>query len=65
MPRISKRTLITAARRDYNKLDRAYHAAGKKALGKPKKSGVHKDYVALKRARNSAGRKLGKLTGIR
>jgi len=65
MPRTSKRTLITAARRDYNKLDRAYHAAGKKALGKPKKSGVHKDYVALKRARNSAGRKLGKLTGVR
>ena len=65
MPRVSKRTLITTARRDYNKLDSAYHKAGKKALGKPKRSTVHKDYETLKRARNAAGRKLGKLTGVR
>lgn len=65
MPRVSKRTLIASARRDYNKLDRAYHSAGRKALGKPKRSTVHEDYVTLKRARNAAGRKLGKLTGVR
>jgi hypothetical protein len=65
MPSVSKRTLIASARRDYAKLDRAYHTAGRKALGKSKKSAVHKDYLSLKKARNSAGRKLGKLTGIR
>ncbi len=65
MPRVSKKTLIAAARRDYNKLDRAYHKAGRKALGKPKKSVVHRDYETLKLARNAAGRKLGKLTGVR
>jgi len=65
MPRQSKKTLIASARRDYNKLNRAYHAAGKKAFGKPKKSAVHKDYETIKRARNSAGRRLGKLTGVR
>jgi len=65
MPRTTKRAQIILARRDYKKLDRAYHAAGKRALGKPKKSAVHRDYVTLKRARNAAGKKLGKLTGVR
>lgn len=65
MPQTSKRSKIIAARKEYKKLDRAYHAAGKKAFGKPKKSAVHKDYETLKRARNAAGRKLGKLTGVR
>ena len=53
----SKRSLVISARKDYNKLDRAYHAAGKKALGKPSRSTVHRDYVAIKKARNAAGRK--------
>jgi hypothetical protein len=65
MPKVSKRTQVAAARKEYTKLDRAYHAVGKKAFGKPKKSTVHKDYETIKRARNAAGRKLGKLTGIR
>jgi len=65
MPKPSKRTQITKARQEYEKLNRAYHAAGKKALGKPKKSKVHKDYETIKRARNTSGRKLGKLTGVR
>ena len=43
----------------------AYHKAGKQALGKPARSAVHRDYIALKKARNAAGRKLGKLTGVR
>ena len=65
MPRVSKKTLVATARREYSKLNRAYHTVGKKALGKPTKSLVHRDYVALKRARNLAGKKLGKLTGAR
>jgi len=65
MPVMSKKAQIAAARREYTKLDRAYHTVGKKALGKPAKSTVHKVYVALKRARNLAGKRLGKLTGVR
>jgi len=65
MPRTSKKTQIASARREYQKLNRAYHAVGKKAFGKPARSTVHKDYESLKRARNAAGRKLGKLTGVR
>jgi hypothetical protein len=65
MTKPSKRTQILQARQEYKKLDRAYRSAGKKALGKPKKSKVHKDYETIKRARNASGRKLGKLTGIR
>lgn len=65
MPKTSKRSMIVAARKDYEKLDRAYHAAGKKAMGKPKKSTAQKEYQTLKRARNAAGKKLGKLTGVR
>jgi len=65
MPAISKKTKIAAARREYTKLNRAYHAAGKRAMDKPKKSVVHKDYETIKKARNLAGRKLGKLTGVR
>jgi len=65
MPQVSKRTKINEARREYKKLDRAYHAVGKKAFGKPKRSTIHKDYEVIKRARNAAGRRLGKLTGVR
>ena len=65
MPIVSKKTKIKRARSEYSKLDRAYHVAGKRAMGKPKKSVVHKDYEAIKKARNLAGRRLGKLTGIR
>ena len=65
MPRQSKKTLIASARKEYNKLNRAYHVVGKKAYGKPKRSVVHKDYLTIKRARNLAGRKLGRLTGVR
>jgi hypothetical protein len=60
----SKKTLIATARRAYQKLTRAYHAAGKRAIGKPKTSRVHREYVAARRARTAAGTKLGKLTGV-
>jgi hypothetical protein len=60
----SKKTQITAARREYASLTRAYHKAGQKAAGTPKNSKVRRDYGALKAARNRVGRTLGKLTGI-
>ncbi|HVP24131.1 MAG TPA: hypothetical protein VMS77_09505 [Conexivisphaerales archaeon] len=63
MPRQSKQTLIKKARREYDELDRAYHKIGDKAMGKPKTSAIHRDYVAVKRERNRVGRHLGKLTG--
>jgi len=63
--RPSKRSLINAARREYGKVKRAYHAAGKKAFGKPANSKVKKEYRAIKRVYQTVGRKLGKLTGVR
>jgi hypothetical protein len=62
-PRPSKKTQIAATRREYNRLRRAYHAAGKKAMGKPKKSEARRDYQLIKREVNLVGRRLGKLTG--
>jgi len=43
---------------------RARKKIGRLALGKPKSSRVHKDYVAVNSAYQSAGRRLGKLTGF-
>lgn len=43
---------------------RARKKIGRLALGKPKSSRVHKDYVAVDKAYQSAGRRLGKLTGF-
>lgn len=65
MPKTSKRSLIASARKEYKKLDRAYHIVGKKTLGKSKKAAVRKEYETIKKARNAAGKKLGKLTGVR
>lgn len=65
MPVVSKKTKIKEARSEYSKLDRAYHAVGKKTLGAPARSVIRKDYQIIKRARNLAGKRLGKLTGIR
>ncbi len=59
----SKKTIVAATRREYDKLTRAYHKIGEKALGKPKKSQVQQDYQAVKRERNRVGRRLGLLTG--
>jgi hypothetical protein len=65
MPKQTKRAAITQARKDYTKLNSAYHKIGQKAFGKPTRSQIHRDYEMVKRARNAAGRKLGKLTGVR
>jgi hypothetical protein len=59
----SKKTIIAQARREYGTLTRAYHKAGKKAMGKPERSAVKKDYRQIQRERTLAGRRLGKLTG--
>jgi hypothetical protein len=59
----SKRSLVLAARREYGTLTRAYHKAGKKAMGKPERSAAKKEYRQIQRSRSMAGRKLGKLTG--
>jgi hypothetical protein len=43
---------------------RARKKIGKAALGKPKSSKVHKDYVAVSKAYQSAGKRLAKMTGF-
>lgn len=63
MPLKSKKTQIAVARREYTKLTRAYHVAGKRAAGKPERSTVKKDYRLIKRKREIVGRQLGRLTG--
>ena len=63
MPQKSKKTKIAETRREYVKLTRAYHVAGRRAAGKPERSAVKKDYRPIQRARTLTGRKLGKLTG--
>ena len=65
MPQTSKRAQIASTRREYGKLKRAYHKAGKKAFGKPEKSTVKREYRLIKRAYRAVGKKLGKLTGVR
>lgn len=62
--RQSKRAVVAAARREYNQLTRAYHKAGRRAMGKPERSAVKKDYRELQHAREKVGRRLGKLTGV-
>ena len=42
---------------------RARKKIGKLALGKPKSSKVHKDYVAINKAYQTTGKALAKLTG--
>jgi len=63
MPLKSKKTQIAIARREYTKLTRAYHVAGKRAAGKPERSTVKKDYLLIKHERQRVGRQLGLLTG--
>jgi hypothetical protein len=64
MPLKNKKSRIAAARREYNRLTRAYHVAGKRAAGKPTSSTVKKDYRLIKRERERVGRQLGRLTGV-
>jgi hypothetical protein len=58
-------TKIRAAAADFGLATRARRSLGKLAFGKPKTSKVHRDYVAVDKAYQSAGRKLAKLTGYK
>jgi hypothetical protein len=64
MPKQTKRAAITATRREYNQLTRAYHSLGKKAMGKPEKSAAKREYRKVQRERRFVGTRLGKLTGV-
>lgn len=64
MPRVTKKSQIIEARREYEPAKRRYKATGKAAMGKPKTSKAYKAYQAAKTEYRSKGRKLGKLTGV-
>ena len=54
---------VREAAKEYGTVKRFYKKIGKAALGKPKSSQVHKDYVKIKGEYQRAGRKLAKMTG--
>jgi hypothetical protein len=54
---------VREAAAEYGECRRYYKRLGKAALGKPKSSRVHKDYVAIKREYRRAGKKLARMTG--
>lgn len=56
---------IREAAAEFGLATRVRRKVGKLALGKPKTSKVHRDYVAVDKAYQSAGRKLAKLTGFK
>jgi hypothetical protein len=60
-PRYPKKTREAAA--EFALATRARKKIGKLALGKPKSSKVHKDYVAVNHAYQATGRALARLTG--
>jgi hypothetical protein len=54
---------IATVRREYLTAKRLYHKIGKKAFGKPGRSGVQRDYCAIKREYRQLGQRLASLTG--
>ena len=56
---------VREAAAEYGECRRCYKKLGKAALGKPKSSRVHKDYVAIRTEYRRAGKRLAKLTGHR
>jgi hypothetical protein len=64
MPNASKKTQVKTLRREYTTLKRAYHKAGRAALGKPSGSKAKRDYQEIKREMTLVGSRLGRLTGI-
>lgn len=54
---------IAEARREYLSAKHLYHKIGKQAFGKPSRSGVQRDYCAIKREYRRTGRQLASLTG--
>lgn len=53
---------VKEVRRHYNEVKKLRNQVGKKALGKPRTSAVHKDYETLNREYKKVGQQLGKLT---
>lgn len=60
-PRYPAKTRDAAA--EFALATRARKKIGKLALGKPKSSKVHKDYMAISKAYQATGKALAKLTG--
>ena len=54
---------VREAAEEYGEIRRCYKKIGKAALGKPKSSRVHKDYVTIRREYQRAGKRLAKMTG--
>ena len=58
-------SVIRQLRAEYAPIKKAYHAAGKKAFGKPANSTAQREYATLKRAYRTIGNKLGRATGVK
>lgn len=54
---------VREAAKEYGEIKRFYKKVGKAALGKPKSSRVHKDYVKIRGEYQRAGKRLAKMTG--
>ena len=54
---------VREAAKEYGEIRRFYKKVGKAAMGKPKSSQVHKDYMKIKGEYQRAGKKLAKMTG--
>ena len=54
---------VREAAKEYGAVKRFYKKIGKAALGKPKSSRVHKDYVKIRGEYQRAGKRLAKMTG--
>jgi|WetSurMetagenome_2_1015567.scaffolds.fasta_scaffold345366_1 hypothetical protein len=59
----TKKKMPASLREEYATVKRAYHRAGKAAMGKPKTSTAQKDYQALKGHYRKVLRKVCKATG--
>jgi hypothetical protein len=54
---------VREAAREYGTVRRLYKKIGKAAMGKPKSSQIHKDYVTIRGEYQRTGKRLAKLTG--
>ena len=54
---------VREAAREYGEIRRFYKKVGKTAMGKPKSSRVHKDYVKIRGEYQRAGKRLARMTG--
>ena len=54
---------VREAAKEYGEIKKFYKKVGRAALGKPKSSRVHKDYVKIKGEYQRAGKRLARMTG--